>query len=196
MDVLNRVYVADTGNKRVRVYDAQGTFLYNIGQGGASLGQLDEPVGIAINQQSNEIFVADTWNKRIDIYDLSGAYRRSWPLQAWGATKDTGSRPYLAFDKTGTRLFVTDPDAGRVLVFDNNGVPLMAFGSLAAGNSFSNSQFGALGGIAVDNEARVFLVDSAGGRILRFAENTLPGILPPVVQPMQPATEQAPQEVF
>jgi predicted membrane-bound mannosyltransferase/DNA-binding beta-propeller fold protein YncE len=199
VDSQNHVYVADTGNKRVRVYDSQGNFLYNIGRGGASLGQLNEPVGLAIDQKANEIYVADTWNKRISVFDLAGTHRRSWTVQAWGATTETGSRPYLALDQSGSRLFVTDPDAGRVLVFDNNGTPLLSFGTLASGGAYSPSQFGTLGGVTLDKAGRLFLADSASSRVLRFNLEQLPGAMPVIEgqgAPQLPSTAPATSDVF
>ncbi len=193
LDAQGRVFVADTGNKRVRVYDGQGKFLYNIGSGGADMGQLNEPVGIAINQQTSEIFVADTWNKRINVYDLAGAFRRSWTIQGWSATTETGSRPFLALDKSGTRLFVTDPDSARVLVFDTSGVPILSFGKLGSASNYSTSQFGTLGGVTVDKAGRLFLSDAGAGRILRFAPESLPGVMPqnPAEAPEQIGTPSA-----
>jgi DNA-binding beta-propeller fold protein YncE len=180
VDSQNNVYVADTGNKRIRVYDARGNLLRTIGQGGATVGQLNEPVGLAINPQTGELFVADTWNRRIDVFDLSGTYRRSWNVLAWGTTTETGSRPYLALDRTGTRLFVTDPDAGRVLVFDTNGTAMLTFGTLGTdASSFSASQFGTLGGIVIDKADRLFLADAQSSRLLRFSVESLPGLMPP-----------------
>ncbi len=178
VDNQNHVYVADTGNKRVRVYDEKGTFLYDIGQGGSGQGQLDEPVGLAINDATNEIFVADTWNRRIDVFDLTGAFRRSWDVQAWSATRDTGNRPYLALDKAGTHLFVTDPDAARVLIFDTNGVPILSFGNPGTA-PLSANQFASLGGVAIGQNDTIFVADAGSGRVLRFDPNTLPGLIPP-----------------
>ena len=76
-------------------------------------------------------------------------------------------------------LYVTDPDTARVLVFDLNGSPILSFGSLGSGTSFSASQFGALGGITVDPSNRLFLADAQTGRILRFPLDNLPGLIPP-----------------
>jgi predicted membrane-bound mannosyltransferase/DNA-binding beta-propeller fold protein YncE len=183
VDAQNRVYVADTGNKRVRVYDGQGTWLYDIGQGGSDQGQLDEPVGLAINSETNEIYVADTWNRRIQVFDLSGGFLRSWAVQAWSATRDTGSRPYLTLDKNGTHLFVADPDAARILVYDTNGNPTVSFGNQNSAPTSSN-EFAALGGITAASDGNIFVVDSGSGRILRFPAETLPNLVPP--QPVLP----------
>jgi hypothetical protein len=78
------------------------------------------------------------------------------------------------------RVFVTDPDAGRVLVYDQNGVPLLTFGALGNANTYSATNFGTLGGIVIDKQGRLFLADSASGRLLRFEITSLPGLIQPV----------------
>ncbi|GAB4548794.1 MAG: hypothetical protein OHK0023_12420 [Anaerolineae bacterium] len=187
VDSQGRIYVADTGNKRVRVYDAQGTLIRDIGKSGGDVGSLYEPVGMAINERTNEIFIASTWAKRIDVYTLDGLYVRSWDIRAWYATtptQDTGNRPYLALDPTGTYLFVTDPDAARVLIFDTNGTPVLSFGRLGTAPFTQLNQFGVLGGITFDPQGRLVMADAGGNRILRFAVNAFPGVtLPSGVNP-------------
>lgn len=198
IDDQGRVYVADTGNKRIRVYDDEGNHLYDFGREGQQPGQMYEPVGLAINNATREIFVANTWNKRIDVYTLEGQLLRSWSLQAWygtTSTTDSGSRPYLTLDSTGTYLFVTDPDSARVLVFDTNGAPRLAFGRLGVA-PYTLSQFGVLGGLATDAEGRLILVDSAGGRVLRFGRNALPGLTPPLDTVSSPSVTEDAESPF
>ena len=43
-DSQGRLYVTDTGNKRVVVFDANGNAITQFGSGGADPGQFDEPV--------------------------------------------------------------------------------------------------------------------------------------------------------
>ena len=52
IDNAGRIYIADTGNKRIRVYalsNAEAVFQYDIGSGGSGPGELDEPSGLAIH---------------------------------------------------------------------------------------------------------------------------------------------------
>ncbi|MFN7209565.1 MAG: flippase activity-associated protein Agl23 [Aggregatilineales bacterium] len=212
VDSTGRVFVADTGNKRVRVYDREGNLLYDIGQRGTQPGALFEPVGLAINEATNELFVANTWNKRIDVFTREGQYLRSWEIPGWYATtpsQDSGNRPYLALDPSGRYLFVTDPDAGRILVYDTQGNPVLAFGRLGGAPFVQLNQFGVLGGIAFDGQGRLFLSDAGGARLLRFAPNAFPNLqlgvsapsprdfeftLPTEEASMPEATEEATQE--
>ena len=46
VDSQGRVFVADTGNKRILVYDADGNFISQIGNEGVAAGQFEEPVGL------------------------------------------------------------------------------------------------------------------------------------------------------
>ncbi len=166
VDQQGHVYVADTGNKRVRVYDANGQFLYDIGSAGSDLGQLDEPSGLAIDNDNNRLYVADTWNRRISVFDLTGTPLFTFPVRGW--YEDLGNRPYLAIDQARNLLYVTDPDAGRVLVFDLAGNCVGSFGQ-PADTVTDASQFQTVGGIATDADGNVYVVDSAAGRVLKFA---------------------------
>lgn len=164
IDAAGNVYVVDTGNKRVRVYDPTGVWLRDIGTGGSGQGQLDEPAGIAISAEG-QVFVADTWNRRIAVFDLNGNWIANHPIRAWYG--DIATRPYLAIDDARDLLYVTDPEGGRVLVYDLNGTCLGAFGSLNTDTPALN-EFSALGGIAVDDAGFVYVTDINKGRLLKF----------------------------
>ncbi len=201
VDDQDRIYVADTGNKRIRVYSKQGQLLNTIGGAGAGPGQLNEPVGLVIDPKTQRLFVADTWNKRIEVFDLNGTFFSSWPVPNWfGPSDDTGNRPYLTLDKTGTRLFAAEPDSGRILVWDVSNLTaqggeqaILVFGSKGPADA---GHFNILGGLATDSAGNLYAVDSGTSRILRFPPDKLPGVLvaPPLPIPQQPtqdATEAA-----
>jgi DNA-binding beta-propeller fold protein YncE len=101
------VYVTDTGNKRVQVFEADGRFAFQWGGGGALEGYLDEPVGIAIGGPDDEVYIADTWNRRVQVFDSDGNFLRQWPISGWDAGLPE-EKPYLAVDAEG-RVYVTDP---------------------------------------------------------------------------------------
>lgn len=158
------VYVADTGNKRIRVYTAQGDWLRDLGSGGSGPGQLDEPSGLALHPDGR-LFIADTWNRRIAVFGRDGGFQALFPLRAWYG--DQGHRPYLALDAARDLLYVGDPDAGRVLVLDTAGNCLGSFGE-PAGDNLAGSRIATVGGLAVDAQGGVWLADSGSGRVLGF----------------------------
>jgi len=81
-DSKGNVYVSDTGNKRVQVFDPEGNFLRQIGGVGAAAGQFEEPGGVAIDKYDN-LFVADTWNRRIQKFNAKLEYVSEWSIEGW-----------------------------------------------------------------------------------------------------------------
>ena len=116
------VYVVDTGNKRVQVFDPNGSFLREFGGAGTEAGQMDEPVGIAVSA-TGQVFVADTWNRRVQVFAKEGIYLRQWSVPTWGSGNPE-EKPFLAV--AGATVFASDPVNQRVLAFDLGGTPLWA----------------------------------------------------------------------
>lgn len=155
------LYVTDTGNKRVQVFEPDGTFAFGWGGGGLLEGYLDEPVGIAVGPDGS-VVVADTWNKRIQVFDSQGNYLRQWAIAGWQAD-NVENKPYLAVDAQGF-VYVTDPNNYRVLVFDRDGRYILSFGQYG----FDERGFAFPTGIAVDDEGAVYVTDAHSGRVLVF----------------------------
>jgi DNA-binding beta-propeller fold protein YncE len=169
VDSQGHVLVADTGNKRIIVYDADGNFISQFGGEGSAPGQFDEPVGLALDAQGN-LYVADTWNQRIQVFvpntDRS-IYTPSaqWDISGW-MSQSLDNKPYLAVDQQG-HVFATDPDSFRVLEFTTSGEFVHAWGQ----NGTGLDNFGLPSGIAVDGRGGIWVSDSANNRLMRF---TLP----------------------
>ncbi|MBK8026511.1 MAG: TIGR03663 family protein [Chloroflexi bacterium] len=164
LDTLGNAYVADTGNKRIRVYDRNGNWLRDIGSAGSAAGQLDEPSGLAVTS-NGRLYVADTWNRRVSVFSLDGISLFTFPIRGWYA--DIG-RPYLAVDESRNLLYVSDPDAGRVLVYDTEGNCVGSFGQ-PSDSPVDMSQFDQVGALTVDSAGNVYISDAEAGRVLKFA---------------------------
>ncbi len=166
IDESSYVYVTDTGNKRVQVFDLDGEFAFQWGGGGVAEGYLDEPVGIAFSRsdgQSHIMYVADTWNQRVQAFDPQGDFLHQWPIEGWDAGIPE-EKPYLAVDAEG-RVYVTDPGYYRVLVFDSTGNYLLSFGQYGTDErSFKLPQ-----GIAVSKDGSIYVTDAHNHRVLIFA---------------------------
>jgi len=167
VDSRGRVYITDTGNKRVLVYDADGKYITQFGQVGMQPGQFDEPVGLALDSQGN-IYVADTWNQRIQVFapsadGLSYSPLRQWDISGWYG-QSLENKPFLAIDGQD-HVFVSDPEMYRVLEFSSDGAFIHTWGDYGT----DTSSFGLASAAAADNQGHVWVSDGANNRILRFS---------------------------
>jgi DNA-binding beta-propeller fold protein YncE len=113
------VFVTDTGNKRVQVFDLQGNFKRMFGGEGTAPGQFREQVGITIDAQGN-LWVADTWNGRIQKVDPNGQPLLQVPVPPGWESQNVTNKPYLAVDLQG-RVYASFPEQGRLVVFGPDG---------------------------------------------------------------------------
>jgi len=111
------VYVTDTGNERVQVFDTQGNVVRAFGGNGGGDGQLREPVGIAVADDGT-VLVADSHNGRIARFDTAGDWIGAWQVEQWGGLQYF--EPYLAVGPDGT-VYATTSTLGVVLPFDASG---------------------------------------------------------------------------
>lgn len=65
VDVSGRLWIADTGNHRINVYDSTGAFLATIGTFGGGSRQFKSPKQIAFNAAGTIAYVADSDNDRV-----------------------------------------------------------------------------------------------------------------------------------
>jgi len=70
------IYIADSGNNRVVVFDLQGKFLKAIGSKGQGPAEFSNPTGLCVLEEGG-IAVADVGNARIQIFDRDGNFARS-----------------------------------------------------------------------------------------------------------------------
>jgi hypothetical protein len=132
-DAGGNIFVADTGNHRIRKIDATGqvTTLAGNGQpgyldGNAATAQFHFPLGITVDDQGN-VYVADRSNRRIRKIDPNGLVSTiagcgtAGLLDGPGSLAQFKSPAGILVDKTGS-LYVSDlrsPDIRRI---DRNGM--------------------------------------------------------------------------
>lgn len=86
VDDEGRIYILDSKEDVVKVYDAQGQYLQTIGRPGQGPGELNTPMMISL--YGDNLMVVES-SRRISFFRLSGEYIRSlstgeyWVLQAW-----------------------------------------------------------------------------------------------------------------
>ncbi len=115
VDKEGNVYVTDTLNNRVEIFDADGKFVSAFGRSGDGPGHFARPKGIAIDRDGH-IWVVDAMQQRVQVFDNEGrlliyfGQPGNWPGQF--------SAPYdIAIDPKSNLVVTSEQFPGRVQVF-------------------------------------------------------------------------------
>jgi len=71
------LYVADTGNNRIKMFSTEGTPVQTVGGRGERAGEFDTPIGLAVGS-AGRLYVADSQNFRIQVFDRGFRFVESW----------------------------------------------------------------------------------------------------------------------
>jgi len=155
-----RIYVVDSGNHQVVIYNANGQRAGAFGSQGTGDGQLQSPLGIALGPDG-AVYVADRGNKRLQVFSASGEFTRTLALQADG--EDVVPID-VAVSADGALLFVTANNSHKVLVFAPNGAYLRGWG----GKGEDQGKFHYPATVAVGADRQLHVVDVLNHRVQRF----------------------------
>ena len=131
------VYVADTGALAIDKFDATGlpdATTPQFGAGATPLA-LAEPTGVAVDPANGDVYVADYAHSVVDVYEPAGGFITQFA---------TGSGPEeLAFDSTGSDLYVVATNSGTVEELTASGAPVPQSAGPNAGTNVVDSSGGA-----------------------------------------------------
>ena len=105
-------FVCDRVAHRIKVFNKEGKFLYNIGSEGSGDGQLRNPFGLAVDKFNN-LIVCDAGNRRLQLFTLDGKFVSKIEQHF---VEDGGLPVYVAVSNDG-RVFVTGGVKHCVYVF-------------------------------------------------------------------------------
>jgi DNA-binding beta-propeller fold protein YncE len=130
-DAAGALYVTNTGNDRIDVFDRSGGLLRSWGVSGRGPGQFNAPLGVAADANGVRA-VADSINGRIELLNPDGSIASSWGSPAPGPTI-LRSPVAVAFDAAGD-AYVLDSRRARIFVFDRaTGLPARTIAALGTG---------------------------------------------------------------
>jgi DNA-binding beta-propeller fold protein YncE len=84
IDAAGTLFISESNNNRVQMFQRGGAFLGSFGSQGAEDGQFMNPVGVAVDSQGH-IFVADFSNNRIQKF--AGGPTTPTKRSSWGEVK-------------------------------------------------------------------------------------------------------------
>jgi trimeric autotransporter adhesin len=170
VDNQGNLYIADTGNRRIRKVNTSGTISTVAGNGLASysgdLGpataaQLNSPTGVGVDTSGN-IYVADSLNGVVrevlqggTIFSIGGGTL----VSPQGVAVDSSGNAYIA-DPQDNRVRKIGAD-GSFTVFAGNGTP----GYSGDGGAATNAELNWPISVAVDQDGNVYIADFYNYRI-------------------------------
>jgi DNA-binding beta-propeller fold protein YncE len=168
------LYVADSGNNRIQVLDADGNSFRAWGSPGTGQGQFQEPWGIAVSSDGR-VYVTDTWNHRIQVFDAQGNF-----LFSWGSFVDTrgeadgqpgvfwGPRD-IVVDVEGN-VYVADTGNKRIQKFNSSGEFIAQWG----GGGVVPGRFEEPTGLALDAQGNLYVADTWNRRVQKLSPDGEP----------------------
>jgi sugar lactone lactonase YvrE len=163
IDETDRLFVSDGQYNHVLVFNSKHKLEGQFGEG-----VMNDPAGLAIDEENRFLYVANTGSDQVLVYDADtfkllrkiGTAGKNHTLTTPG---DFSSPTNVAVDKDGN-LFVTDTMNDRVEEFDADGVFIRAFGK----NGDGPGNFARPKGIAVDCDGHVWVADAMLNRLQVF----------------------------
>jgi DNA-binding beta-propeller fold protein YncE len=155
-----RVFVADTYEHDVKVFDDDGRLIDRWGHRGDAAGDLNFPTHLAWS--NDRLFVTDAINARVQVFD--GVGQPLHQLGQRGLYVGNLVRPKgVASDDEGN-VYVVESMHDTLLVFDLQGRLLLSIG----GTGSDVGKFYLPAGVWVDARNRIYVADMFNGRIVVF----------------------------
>lgn len=148
------IYVTDTNNARILVFDYNGKFRSSIGEKPPKKGPFLQPIELVVF--NNRLYVTDIYQRKVFIVAKNGEVLGSF------AEKELKMPSSICF-KNG-KFYILDSGDNYVKVFDTQGNLLLKFtGAGQKSGTFKNPY-----GLNVDENGNIYVADSNNYRVLVF----------------------------
>jgi DNA-binding beta-propeller fold protein YncE len=151
------IYVADTGNRRIQIFEKDGSYRFDFPLPAGK--KPADPTGVAVDLSSGLLAIVDNDNHTVRIVGPDGK-----ELTRWGGEGEGPGQfkyPFSCMIDIGGSVLVTDTLNSRIQFFTFNGDHQASLGDfgLAPGKLFRPS------GVARDGAQRVWVTDAFAGVI-------------------------------
>ena len=151
----NQIYVSDTANHRVVVFDYNGHYVRKFGDTGNEKTRLVYPYGIVVI--GNEVYVVDAGLMKVAVFDQGGNFKRYFGEKALVHPVD------VVFYRN--KLYFTDVGRQQVVVVDLSGKEVMSIGKYGRSGG---GEFYYPNGLTVAPDGRILVADTNNSRLQVF----------------------------
>ena len=159
----DEVFVADSRNNRIQVFNLDGKFLRTFGTAGDKAGQLGRPMNLTI--VGDELYVPEYFNDRIQVFSLQGKSKRI--IGKAGSGPGEFNAPGGVGIARDGKLYVADFYNHRIQILDRDGSFISQLGTTGKAGIWA-SQFGYPTDVAVSGNGKVYVADGYNDRIQVF----------------------------
>lgn len=152
VDKLGRIYVTDTSQKAVQVFDTVKKAYRTLGDEGESA--ISKSTGVATDGE-NRVYVADSAASRVFVFDQEGKF-----LYRFGDEELLGRPTGIAVHDGTGRIYVIDSKKSRIAVFEKEGKHLFTFGTMGDGPENFNTPTN----LAIRND-KIYVMDTLNFRV-------------------------------
>ena len=192
-DARGNVYIADSGNNKIRLVNSAGiitTFAGtgtqgSSGDGGAATSaQLIYPQGVSAD--SGNVYIADTWNNKIRMVNSVGIITTIAGTETWGASGDGGkatsaqlNSPLGVSVDTHGNVFIADAWNNKIRMVNSVGIITTiagteTWGASGDGGAATLAQLNSPWGVSADTHGNVFIADAGNNKIRMVFQPQLP----------------------
>lgn len=153
----DRIYISDTSNHRVVVFDYNGKFLSKFGD----VTQGDWPgmsFPYGLTKVDDRIYVADAGAMRVLVFDLEGNFL------SYFATDILIKPVNIVFHDE--HFYITDVSRQQIVILDREGKEVLSFGRF--GREGKPGELNYPNGLAVDESGQIYVADTNNSRIQVF----------------------------
>lgn len=158
IDGEGKIYVADTGNSRIVVFDSSGKEIGSLGKEGMGDGEFYYPRGITVDREGY-IWIVDTAHNCIQVLDKSGRFLFRFGRE--GSEDGHFRHPRYIFVQHDF-VFISDYRNHRIAIYDRKGALIATIGGK---EGIGELEFSYPEGVWVDEEGILWVADAGNNRI-------------------------------